>query len=228
MARTTKEEALRTRQRIINTAIRLFYTQGVSATTLENIAETAGLTRGAIYWHFKNKLDVITAIHDQIHLSIMEAMFLDLKNTALSPLERMHSASKRFMASLIAEPEIKMVLSIFFFKCDYSGDMAAFLARQAANKNEALRSFAACFQEGLDDGSVTPAPSATFLAQNHMYFLTGLLSEYLRSDKPDSDLSSHIDFYFARLARTGKQFTITNKPVSFDAGTAQPGHFWGK
>ncbi|KSB87046.1 hypothetical protein LFZ31_05135 [Salmonella enterica subsp. enterica serovar Newport str. S09097] len=39
-------------------ALRLFSQQGVSATSLAEIANAAGVTRGAIYWHFKNKSDL--------------------------------------------------------------------------------------------------------------------------------------------------------------------------
>lgn len=53
MARKTKQQALETRQHILDVAIRLFSQQGVSATSLAQIAQAAGVTRGAIYWHFK-------------------------------------------------------------------------------------------------------------------------------------------------------------------------------
>src|SRR4029079_5949728 len=49
MARRTKEEALSPRIRILDTAERLFERHGVSRTSLQDIAEAAGVTRGAIY-----------------------------------------------------------------------------------------------------------------------------------------------------------------------------------
>lgn len=51
----TKAEALKTRQELIETAIAQFAQHGVSKTTLNDIADAANVTRGAIYWHFENK-----------------------------------------------------------------------------------------------------------------------------------------------------------------------------
>src|SRR5690606_15107874 len=55
MARKTREEALETRQRILDTAARMFGQHGIAATSLQDIAAAADVSRGAIYWHFKNK-----------------------------------------------------------------------------------------------------------------------------------------------------------------------------
>ncbi|MFV9996425.1 MAG: TetR family transcriptional regulator [Arsenophonus endosymbiont of Dermacentor nuttalli] len=57
MVRKTKKQAKITRQEIIDAAIRRFSQYDVSATSFPNIAEVAGVTRGAIYWHFKNKVE---------------------------------------------------------------------------------------------------------------------------------------------------------------------------
>jgi len=62
MARKTKAEALKTRQHLIDVAITLFAEQGVSSTTLADIADAAGMTRGAIYWHFDSKISLFNEI----------------------------------------------------------------------------------------------------------------------------------------------------------------------
>jgi TetR/AcrR family acrAB operon transcriptional repressor len=55
MVRRTKEEAAATRDSILDAAEILFAKNGVSRTTLQHIATAAGVTRGAIYWHFVDK-----------------------------------------------------------------------------------------------------------------------------------------------------------------------------
>ncbi|PLM57784.1 acrEF/envCD operon transcriptional regulator, partial [Klebsiella michiganensis] len=52
MPRRTKEDALKTRQLLIESAIQQFALRGVTSTTLADIADAAGVTRGAVYWHF--------------------------------------------------------------------------------------------------------------------------------------------------------------------------------
>lgn len=62
MARKTKEEAEKTRIRILDTALELFYEKGYSRCTLVDIANRIGLTKGAIYWHFKSKVDLFLGL----------------------------------------------------------------------------------------------------------------------------------------------------------------------
>ena len=82
MVRKTKEEAMNTRARIMDAAIELFADRGFARTSLEEIAEAAGVTRGAVYWHFKNKFDLISAIHEDMHTELMSE--LDRKSTRLN------------------------------------------------------------------------------------------------------------------------------------------------
>lgn len=60
--RRTKAEAEQTRQDILHAALQLFDEQGYGATSLVQIAKQVGLTRGAIYWHFKDKGDILRAL----------------------------------------------------------------------------------------------------------------------------------------------------------------------
>ena len=53
--RKTVEETEKTRRLLVECATKRFILEGFSDTKLEDIAADAGLTRGAFYWHFKNK-----------------------------------------------------------------------------------------------------------------------------------------------------------------------------
>ena len=52
MARRTKEEAERTRTRILASALSLFAKKGYEHTTFTDIAARLKMTKGAVYWHF--------------------------------------------------------------------------------------------------------------------------------------------------------------------------------
>jgi TetR/AcrR family transcriptional regulator, mexJK operon transcriptional repressor len=54
--------ALRRRKTILDAAVMLFSQQGLRATTMEQIAEAACITKGAIYWHFKDKYDLFQSV----------------------------------------------------------------------------------------------------------------------------------------------------------------------
>ena len=87
MARRTKEDAMATRHKLLDSAENLFQAQGVSRTSLQDIARRAGATRGAIYWHFKDKADLFNAMMERVTLPL-EACF----DASSGPLQHSDSA----------------------------------------------------------------------------------------------------------------------------------------
>ena len=59
MVRKTKEDTEQTRLAIMEAALQTFYEKGFSRTTFDEIAKRIDMTKGAVYWHFRNKADVI-------------------------------------------------------------------------------------------------------------------------------------------------------------------------
>jgi len=74
MARKTKAEAAATRESILDAAEQVFFDKGVARASLEQIAHTAGVTRGAIYWHFRNKQDVLDAMLERVRAPLGEML----------------------------------------------------------------------------------------------------------------------------------------------------------
>lgn len=66
MVRRTREDALKTKEKIMNVAKVLFCKNGYDRTNLCDIADEAGVTRGAVYWHFQNK--------DELFLELLKNM----------------------------------------------------------------------------------------------------------------------------------------------------------
>lgn len=62
MVRKTKEEAEQTRKDILQAALNMFCDKGYTRTTFDDIAKSIGLTKGAIYWYFRNKPDILKAL----------------------------------------------------------------------------------------------------------------------------------------------------------------------
>ncbi len=69
----TKQKAEETRQQILDAAVREFSAHGVSRTSLTDIAIAAGVTRGAIYWHFKNKVDLFNEVGSYPSLKLISS-----------------------------------------------------------------------------------------------------------------------------------------------------------
>lgn len=90
MARRTREEAEQTRQALMSTALKLFSENGIAAITLKQVAQDAGVTHGALYWHFRNRADLLQQIHHAFVLPF-EAQYLEqrqaVQQDALAALE---------------------------------------------------------------------------------------------------------------------------------------------
>ena len=60
------QQAAATREELLAQSLALFAKRGVSNTSLDDVATAAGVTKGAIYWHFHNKDELFQAILDRI------------------------------------------------------------------------------------------------------------------------------------------------------------------
>jgi len=66
MPRRAKEEAEKTRTRILASALTLFAKKGYAHTTFTHIAARLNLTKGAVYWHFASKEALLMALVDEM------------------------------------------------------------------------------------------------------------------------------------------------------------------
>ena len=123
MARKTKADALKTRQNLMETAIVQFAARGVGNTTLNDIADAANVTRGALYWHFENKTQLFN------ELWLQQPPLRDLIQDKLigrwgdNPLQRLR---EKFVVGLqyIAEnPRQQALMQILYHKCEFHKDM---------------------------------------------------------------------------------------------------------
>ena len=80
--RKTKAEALKTREYLMLSALDTFYERGVSRASLYEIAQNAGVTRGALYWHFKNKEDLFDALFQHIFHDLSQELEADIQSDA--------------------------------------------------------------------------------------------------------------------------------------------------
>ena len=71
--RKTKTEAQKTRQYLLDAALEVFWRDGVTRASLQAIAQEAGVTRGALYWHFKNKEDLFETLFEQQYADFFAA-----------------------------------------------------------------------------------------------------------------------------------------------------------
>jgi AcrR family transcriptional regulator len=69
--RKTKKEAEASKKKIINAAYKVFLRKGYDTTKLSDIADEINMTRGVIYWHFKNKTDLFVCLLNELLDEVM-------------------------------------------------------------------------------------------------------------------------------------------------------------
>ena len=138
MARKTKQQALETRQHILDVALRLFSQQGVSSTSLAEIAKAAGVTRGAIYWHFKNKSDLFKEIWQLSESGIGSLESEYQAKFPGDPLSVLREILVYILEATVMEERRRLMMEIIFHKCEFVGEMAVV---QEAQRNLCLESY---------------------------------------------------------------------------------------
>lgn len=181
MARKTKEEAEATKDAILDAAAKVFLSKGVAKASLEEIAVEAGVTRGAIYWHFKNKADIFAALHEQLFVPFSEMLLEGLERKHSDPLEQLRTLCVDLLIDLEHKPQKRRVLTIFFLKCDYSGDMERFLQLQREQKIKSMEIFSLYFERALEKGYLPNHRDPKVLTYALISYITGVVFEYLRN-----------------------------------------------
>ncbi|UVJ43154.1 TetR family transcriptional regulator [Pseudomonas sp. LS1212] len=123
MVRRTKEEAQETRNQILEAAQRAFHERGVARTTLADIAAMAGVTRGAIYWHFSNKADLFQAMLDSLHEPLDALARASENQDELDPLGCMRTLLIQLLQQVELDPKVRRVNEILFHKCEFTDEM---------------------------------------------------------------------------------------------------------
>ena len=72
--RKTKEDAEKTKQDLIEAGIDIFSRKLYSDVNISEIAKMAGVTRGAVYWHFKNKAELFKEIHEFVESEVTKTV----------------------------------------------------------------------------------------------------------------------------------------------------------
>lgn len=132
MARRTKEDADATRSSLLDAAERVFYEKGVARASLGEIAQAAGATRGAIYWHFRDKVDLFNAMMDRVSLPLERLCAEGEGMGGAAPLSRLLAAVERVIGMVTADERTRRVFEIAFYRVEYVDELMPVRERHLA------------------------------------------------------------------------------------------------
>ncbi|MDR3004910.1 MAG: TetR family transcriptional regulator [Acidovorax sp.] len=124
MVRRTKEDAGATRAALLDAAEQVFYEQGVARASLSEIAQRAGATRGAVYWHFKDKLDLFFAMLERVALPLEREAYSDESaGVLMAGVARVRHVMALVFAQLERDAQTRRVFEILLNKVEYVGEL---------------------------------------------------------------------------------------------------------
>jgi len=179
MARRTKQEAEKTREALLDAAELVFLRHGVGKATLEEIAREAGVTRGAVYWHFENKIAIMRAMHERMKLPL-DTMFDQLLDGP-DVLNRLKAACLYVLKALVEDAHVRNVCTILRLRWeDINCAESEFACEMQKKHDEVIARFTRIFsqiekEQALAEG-LTPKVAAMAL---HTFF-SGVFWDYLR------------------------------------------------
>jgi len=175
MARRTKEEAQATRTQLLDTAEIVFREKGVSRTTLADIANSAGVTRGAIYWHFENKADLFLAMCDRATLPL-EIMFDSIAAPDLAdPLAKLREGCIEVLRQAEQDQRCRRVFEILNFKCEFVDDLAPTMLRRKECRLSAKAIIEQNLTLAIDRGQIPAATDVHRAAIGLFSYIDGLI-----------------------------------------------------
>lgn len=206
MARKTKEEAQETRTLLLDTAEKVFHEKGVSKTTLNDIACAAGMTRGAIYWHFKNKVDLFNAMCDRVTLPMETMSEASASLNVVDPLGELQQTAHYLFHQVANDIHTRRVFDILYNKCELVDELGPIVERDARVRVEFRQRFERTFQNAKARGQLAPDVDQRLVVVGYQSLVKGILREWLRA--PDSfdlvqDGNRIVDDFF-ELLRQGK------------------------
>jgi TetR/AcrR family acrAB operon transcriptional repressor len=179
MARRTKEDAQATHDSILDAAEHLFVKQGVARTTLQDIASAAGVTRGAIYWHFEDKGAMFNAMMERAKMPLESAMQLLQQADHVAPLEALRDAILRVFQLTVDDPQARRVFEIATLKLEYVDEMSAVRDRRMQNQTEWLARAEGLVRAAITRGQVRREVAPAAVAIGLWALIDGLLRTWL-------------------------------------------------
>lgn len=179
MVRRTKEDALATRDSILDAAEQLFVKQGVAGTTLQHIATAAGVTRGAIYWHFLDKGAMFNAMMERVKMPLEAARQLMLETTPMSPLESLREHILAVFRVTVEDPQARRVFEIATLKMEFIDEMITVRERRKQNQEMWMARTENAIRDGIAAGEVKQDADPMAVALGLWSILDGLLRTWL-------------------------------------------------
>lgn len=180
--RRTKEEAEATRQDVLRSALQVFSEKGYAAATLKDIADRAGVTRGAVYWHFENKADLYNTLLAEFSVmsSQIVAKAIEAGGTLPEILKRVFV---RLLQEVERDRELRAVLELELFTMLRIAELEDSRQKQLETGEQLLAGISQAMEEGIQAGYLRKDFEPITMARSFLAFQKGAIQLWLVDPK---------------------------------------------
>jgi TetR/AcrR family transcriptional regulator, acrAB operon repressor len=178
----TKEEAALTRASVLKAALSVFSSKGYDVATLDDVATSAKVTRGAIYWHFKSKADLYNTLIEDVsargNMVVQNAVAEG--GTLLDILRRIFISQCALMED---DREARAVMDLVLFKTGLNPELKAGRRKQIDEGNALIAGIAGAMRMGIEQGILRNDIDPADMARAFLAFENGAIQMWLASPK---------------------------------------------
>jgi TetR/AcrR family acrAB operon transcriptional repressor len=179
MARKTKAQTQATRETLLRAALGVFSRDGYAATRLEDIAQEAGVTRGAIYWHFSSKADLYGALVDDATARLDRVIAGARGSGGGSFMETTGRVMVRMLAYLEEDETYRAVQALLLLQTGIAPDLDAARTRQLDAIHAKEVELTAVLRAGITAGEFRADLDPVTGARAMLAYLNGVMLHWL-------------------------------------------------
>lgn len=177
--RRTKIDAQQTREALLDAAEVLFAQRGVARTSLQEVAIAAGVTRGAVYWHFEDKVALFNAMMARTTLPLEDILKAIDTDKAPEPLVELKRSMLAALQRIVHDPRTRRVFEISQTKLEYVDELLGVRTRQLDLQKSCRAHIEATFERARALGQLPEHANARGLAISYMAIFDGLISTWM-------------------------------------------------
>jgi TetR/AcrR family acrAB operon transcriptional repressor len=180
MVRRTKEEAAATREQVLDAAEQVFRARGVGHASLAEVADAAGVTRGAIYHHFASKAELFEAMLARAEMPI-DAAFEGSQLPVADPLGAVRETAIKALLHLASCERVQNIFEVAFLRCEYTDELAPVERRHLDERAQCLAFSRHLLDQAVERGQL-PEDTDTQVASHALYaFIGGMMRDWVQA-----------------------------------------------
>jgi TetR/AcrR family acrAB operon transcriptional repressor len=159
----------------------VFREKGVAHTRLVDVAARAGVTRGAIYWHFKDKAELFAAVCERGTLPVDALLAEASASQQPDPLATLKQLALMALKQLACHPDTQAMFDVIFHKCEFTAELAAVVEKNDADRSACLSRVQTLLDQAMAVGHLPPDTDSFLATQALHAFMVGLMHEWVQN-----------------------------------------------